>query len=255
MINNKELYSFGPEPGPAEPQTELNSQEEAYTEFNFITKLLHQTIITVCCLILLLTISHVNMPWSRWIKDRIHFAIHSSQEMTFGRIGNSRLWQTMVTNAGNLVRLEEITKNLTEPEIAVTSPVKKIFLNSVWPVQGSITKGYGWRYNPVSKMREFNAGIEITAIPNTVVLAIADGTIGAIKHQPGMGWQIVINHGDGWSSYYYYLGLVNVMVGQKVKAGDPVAQISRPDQDKGPALLLEIKEYGQPVDPLSILVS
>ena len=139
----------------------------------------------------------------------MHSAVNSTMEDTFGRIGRLKLLKTMITNTNNLVRLEEITKSITNSEPSIKDQEKKIFINSVWPVQGSITKGYGWRYDPSSKVNEFNSGVEITAVPDTKVLAIADGTITEIKHQPSNGWEIVINHGDGWSSIYHYLGGVN----------------------------------------------
>jgi murein DD-endopeptidase MepM/ murein hydrolase activator NlpD len=253
MINNKEIYQFDSEPDSTELEPELSSPEEP--EATFPAKLLYQTIVSICCLILLLTISHSQLHWLQWVNERLHSAVNSSMEDTFGRIADSKLLKTIITNTNNLVRLEEITKSITNSEYSLKDQEKKIFINSVWPVQGSITKGYGWRYDPSNKVKEFNSGVEITAVPDTKVLAIADGTITEIKHQPSSGWQIVISHGGGWSSIYYYLGQVNAEVGQKVKAGDPIAQIGRPDQEKGPVLLLEIKEYDQPVDPLSLLVS
>jgi murein DD-endopeptidase MepM/ murein hydrolase activator NlpD len=253
MMNNKDLYHFDQEQDSTELDPELTSPENS--KFSFLTKLLHQTIIAICCLILILTFYHSKLPWLQWVSNRMHSAVNASQEDTFGRISSSKLFKTIITNATNLVRLEEITKGLAGQETLPKEQEKKIFSNSVWPVQGSITKGYGWRYDPANKTREFNSGVEITAVPDTSVLAIADGTIAEIKHQPGNGWEIVINHGDGWSSTYYYLGVVNAKVGQMVKAGDPIAQIGRPDQEKGPTLLLEIKDYDQPIDPLSLLVS
>lgn len=253
MINNKELFNFDQDQEPSEPTNDLTSPEDS--EFKFPIKLLYQIIIAFCCLILILVVSHSNYPLMKWINQRLHSAINTSMEDTFGRISKSGLIQMIITNADNLIRLEDITKNINSTEYSITEKEKKIFQNSVWLVQGSITKGYGWRYDPDNKIREFNSGVEMTAIPNAMVLAIADGVITEIKHQPKKGWEIKISHSDGWSSTYYYLGQVNVKIGQMVKAGDPIANIGRPNQEKGSIILLEIKNYDQPVDPLSILVS
>jgi murein DD-endopeptidase MepM/ murein hydrolase activator NlpD len=253
MIRNSELYSLEPKKDSTELPPESHSSEDS--NFKFLSTLLYQTIIATCSLIILLTLSRGNLPWFNWIKDRMHSAINASQADTFGRIGDSKLWHTIITNTGNLVRLEEITKKIADPGFEIKNQVSQVFLDSVWPVQGSITKGYGWRYDPIEKIKEFHTGIEISAAPDAIVLAVADGTITEIKHQPGTGWQIIISHADGWSSSYSYLGLVNVKVSQRVKAGDAIAQINRPDQDKGSILLLEIKEYDKSVDPLSLLAS
>ncbi|HBF38211.1 MAG TPA: hypothetical protein DDW50_12925, partial [Firmicutes bacterium] len=255
--------SFDAETEPAEPTLESNSPEEP--NFKLFSTLLYQTIITISCLILLLTFSHSRQPWLVWVKERMHAAITSSSANTFGKITNSKLWKSMIGNVGNLVRLEAITKNQfarqnVADDMDVTASLEKkqahqVFQNSVWPVQGSIVKGYGWRYDVIRKTKNFQPGIEISALPDSTVLAVADGIITEIKHQPAQGWQIVVSHNNGWSSNYFYLGSVQVKIGQKVKAGDPIAQINRPDQEKGPILLLEIKDYDQSVDPLSLLAS
>ncbi len=263
MIENKDLYSFEQEIDSSEQNPESNSLDDS--NFKFFSTLLYQTIIAFTCLILLLTLSHSNFQLLQWTRERMHTAINASSENTFGKITGSKLWKSMIASTGNLVRLEEITKNqftkdniFDNSDVAVSSENKharQIFQNLVWPVQGSIVKGYGWRYNTVHKTKEFQPGIEISAIPDSTVLAVADGIITEIKHQSEEGWKIVISHNGGWSSNYFYLGPVQVRVGQKVKAGDTIAQINRPDQDKGPILLLEIKEYDQSVDPLSLLAS
>ncbi|HBE77240.1 MAG TPA: hypothetical protein DDW65_05595 [Firmicutes bacterium] len=264
MIQNKELYSFDPEldpvsvstPNPdsdSDPNsTSTTEQSELFaaedSDFHFFNNLLYQTIVAICFLIMTLVISHSGLSWMNWACNRLHSAIETSQQETFGRISQSQLWKELIGNMSNLVRLEEITKKFEQP----SSP-KNIFTNSVWPIQGSITKGYGWQYDSDRKNRTFNSGIEITALPDTLVFAIADGTVSEVNHQAGRGWQLIINHGNGWSSSYNYLGLVKVKVGQTVKAGDTIAQISRPDQERGSILWFEIQEYDRPVDPLSVL--
>jgi murein DD-endopeptidase MepM/ murein hydrolase activator NlpD len=264
MIYNKELYSFDSDPDPVSASTpELNSTSTSTTDqpesitaddsaFHFFNNLLYQTIVATCFLIMVLIISHSSLTWTNWAYNRLHSAVEATQQNTFGRISQSQLWQNLIGDMSNMVRLEEITKKF-ERESFPRNYGGRVFLNSVWPVQGSITKGYGWQYNSDRKNRIFNSGMEITALPDTLVLAIADGTVSEIIHQTGRGWQLVINHGNGWSSSYNYLGLVKVKVGQKVKAGDTIAQISRPDQEQGSILWLEIKEYDRPVDPLSVL--
>jgi murein DD-endopeptidase MepM/ murein hydrolase activator NlpD len=263
MIENKDLYSFEPETDSTEETPESNSLEDS--NYKFFTTILYQTIIAFTCLILLLTLSHSNFQWFQWAREKMHTAINASSENTFGKITNSKLWKTVIASTGNLVRLEEITKNqltkenfIENSDVTVSTEKKQSrpsFQNSVWPVQGSIVKGYGWRYDAIRKTKEFQPGIEISALPDSAVLAVADGTITEIKHQPEVGWEIVISHNNEWSSNYFYLGPVQVKVGQKVKAGETIAFINRPDQDKGPILMLEIKEYDKPVDPLSILAS
>lgn len=251
MINNNDLYEFHEEQDSSE--IEVETSQLGSLEYTYSNRLLYQTIISICCLIAILFISRSRLTPLQWADAHLHQAINASTEETFGHISDSKFFHSIISNASNLVRLEEITKGLSATENP--EPGLKIFRNSVWPVQGSIVKGYGWRYNPVNKIREFSSGVEISALPDAEVMAVADGTIIEINHQPETGWQIVINHGDGWCSIYHYLGQVKVKVGQLVKVGELIGEIGRPNQEKGPLLLLEIKKDDQVIDPLSVLVS
>lgn len=256
MIKNSELYDFDKEHSPTESDPDSSSIDESnLTEEAmppFFIKLLFQSIVTIGCLILLLILTKSDFPWAQWAVKRFHYAVNASTEDTFGWISRTKLYQSIVTNAGNLVRVEEVAKNIS-PEN--TFKERQKLTNPVWPVQGNIIKGYGWRYNENQKTREFSTGILISATPGTPVMAIADGTIIRLNHQPEQGWEVIIDHGDGWSSVYHYLGNTNIAVGQVVKTGQPIAKIGRPGQEKGPILLLEIREYEQPIDPLSVLAS
>ncbi|MGE5582639.1 MAG: M23 family metallopeptidase, partial [Bacillota bacterium] len=198
MIKNEELYDFQAEPNTTGPDTEPTPSAEP--ESRFPSKFLYQTIVSICCLILLLAVSSSQSPWLQWVGARIHSAVNTSMEDTFGRLSQSGFVRRLITNAGNLVRLEEITKTLSNQELG--NPEATMFQRTVWPVQGSIIKGYGWRYNSANKTREFNSGVEITALPDAPVLAIADGTVSKIIHDPEDGWEIVLKHDEGWTSNY-----------------------------------------------------
>lgn len=61
---------------------------------------------------------------------------------------------------------------------------------------------------------------------------------------------LVIDHGNGLSTYYGHLSEVLVRVGQFVEQGQVVARSGNTGLSTGPHLHFEIRRFGEPVDPL-----
>ena len=91
MINNNELYHFNSKPDSTKLDPQLTSPEDS--DFSFFTKLIYQTIIAICCLILLLTFYHSNLPWLQWISNRMHSAVNAPKWKFLGRLGNTQLFK------------------------------------------------------------------------------------------------------------------------------------------------------------------
>jgi len=78
--------------------------------------------------------------------------------------------------------------------------------------------GFGWRIHPYYKISKFHYGMDFTAPLGTEVYATGDGkVIDVLSSQRGLGKNIVIDHGFGYTSIYAHLSDFNVRVGQKVQ--------------------------------------
>lgn len=115
-----------------------------------------------------------------------------------------------------------------------------------------IASGFGLRIHPVYKISKFHEGMDFTAPLGTDVYASGDGTIESVSsNKRGMGNNIVINHGFGYSSVYAHLEGFNVRPGQKVHRGDVIGYVGNTGMSVAPHLHYEIKLNGGNVDPVN----
>ena len=110
--------------------------------------------------------------------------------------------------------------------------------------------GWGWRIDPVYKIRKFHEGMDFTAPVGTEVYATGDGVIESTNREfTGYGNNIRINHGFGYSTLYAHLNAFNVKIGQQVKRGDIIGYVGNTGKSTGPHLHYEVHVRTSPVDP------
>ena len=99
----------------------------------------------------------------------------------------------------------------------------------IWPVARAsynyMSSGYGWR--TLNGRREFHYAIDIAAPRGTPVLATKAGVIKSAKWvTTGGGWQVVIDHGGTYYSYYNHLNKKPIVTaGQRVSQGEVVGYV------------------------------
>jgi murein DD-endopeptidase MepM/ murein hydrolase activator NlpD len=112
--------------------------------------------------------------------------------------------------------------------------------------------GYGWKIHPFYKISKFHYGMDFTAPLGTEVFATGKGTVvSVLTTQRGLGKQIVIDHGFGYTSIYAHLSNFNVRAGQKVQRGDIIGFVGSTGTSVANHLHYEIKLNGVNVDPVN----
>jgi murein DD-endopeptidase MepM/ murein hydrolase activator NlpD len=117
----------------------------------------------------------------------------------------------------------------------------------IWPVNGTVTSGYGLRWG---RMHE---GIDISAPTGTPIWAVAPGTVIYAGWLGGYGYLVVVDHGNGLATAYAHASSILVAVGQDVAQGDTVALVGSTGHSTGPHLHFEVRVNGVAVDPLLYL--
>lgn len=117
-----------------------------------------------------------------------------------------------------------------------------------WPLQGEIVA----RFGPQQGGGRLD-GIEIAGREGATIAAAADGeVVYAGSDLPAYGTLVLVRHADGYVSAYGFARRALVGEGQRVRAGEPVAELgARPD---GRArLLFQVRLGAAAVDPAPLL--
>lgn len=118
-----------------------------------------------------------------------------------------------------------------------------------WPVNGSVTSGYGYRVHPIYGTRRLHQGLDISGGSGTPIAAAKGGTVISAGWRGGYGNAVVISHGDGVTTLYAHQSSMNVSSGQQVSRGDIVGWVGSTGASTGPHLHFEVRINGSAVNP------
>ena len=121
----------------------------------------------------------------------------------------------------------------------------------VWPTQGTVTSGYGWRWGRMHR------GVDVAGPVGTPIVAAAMGVVEqAGWNSGGYGNLVEIRHPDGSLTRYAHNNRLNVTAGQTVRQGQQIAEMGSTGYSTGPHLHFEVHMSGQgAVNPVAYLPS
>ncbi|MCT7952330.1 peptidoglycan DD-metalloendopeptidase family protein [Ancylothrix sp. C2] len=124
-----------------------------------------------------------------------------------------------------------------------------IFEGYIWPAQGTLTSGYGWRWG------RMHAGIDIAGPIGTPIVAAGGGIVTfAGWDEGGYGNLVEIQHPDGSITRYAHNNRILVREGQQVEGGQQIAEMGSTGNSTGPHLHFEIHPQGKGAEnPLAYL--
>jgi murein DD-endopeptidase MepM/ murein hydrolase activator NlpD len=98
--------------------------------------------------------------------------------------------------------------------------------------------------------------LDIGAPYGSTVYAATAGTVRyAGWGEEGLGFTIVIDHGDGLETLYLHLKGALIQAGTAVARGDAVGEVGSTGHSSGPHVHFEVRRYGQLVNPQEFLPS
>jgi murein DD-endopeptidase MepM/ murein hydrolase activator NlpD len=125
-----------------------------------------------------------------------------------------------------------------------------------WPVEDlRIGSVFGRRANPLLPSGyERHDGIDLLIPMGSPVYATADGTVSfAGWNNGGYGYLVVIEHDNGFSTYYAHNSKVLVSVGDEVERGHHIAVSGSTGRSSTPHCHYEVRIDGVPQDPREYL--
>ncbi|WP_019914570.1 M23 family metallopeptidase [Paenibacillus sp. HW567] len=130
------------------------------------------------------------------------------------------------------------------PETKVALEATGMF---AWPVVGaSISSSYGERWGRVHK------GVDLVSGNRTIKAADA-GTVSFAGVQNGYGNVVIVDHHNGYITYYGHLSKISVSVGQRLGQGSKIGIMGSTGRSTGTHLHFEIRKNGTAINPMRFL--
>lgn len=156
------------------------------------------------------------------------------------------------------------TERVVLAETVVTEPVNKevtVGTASVSNKNGS-TKGiFIWPLERVADQSissywgdgRGHKAIDIRSKKGTDIYAAMGGTVTASEYKSDYGYYVVIDHGNGYSTFYAHASKLLVKAGDVVETGDVIAKVGSSGQSTGNHLHFEVRVNGTRVNPLNYI--
>lgn len=130
---------------------------------------------------------------------------------------------------------------------------------SAFPAEGEggphprVSSDFGRRVDPLAGDARFHTGIDLAMPAGAPVRAALEGVVRGAGARGGYGNAVEIDHGNGLTTLYGHNAHLEVEPGQRVKAGQIIAEVGQSGRATGPHLHLEVRVDGKPTNPRAAL--
>ena len=115
------------------------------------------------------------------------------------------------------------------------------------------TSEFGYRLNPITKVRAFHTGLDIAAPLGTKIKAAYNGTVSKTGEDSRSGKYIYLTHSNGLETLYCHCSSILAEKGAKIRQGETIALVGSTGWSTGPHLHFEIHKNGERIDPMPFL--
>ena len=122
-----------------------------------------------------------------------------------------------------------------------------------WPCSGRITSYFGYRSTGIRGATSNHKGIDIACSYGTPIYAADGGRVTYAGYKGAMGYVVIIDHNNGYVTYYEHNSSLLVSAGQTVYKGQQVAKAGRSGVASGVHCHFGIQRNGSYVNPLNYL--
>ncbi|MEM6519337.1 MAG: peptidoglycan DD-metalloendopeptidase family protein [Cyanobacteria bacterium P01_C01_bin.70] len=162
--------------------------------------------------------------------------------------------QAALESAGaQLARDSEEIATLIRQKVAASNGAVRGTGVFVFPVNGRITSGFGYRRHPILGTSRLHAGVDFGAPSGTTIYAADSGRVIYAGWRGGYGNTVILDHGGGITTLYAHSSRLFVRVGQLVGQGQAIAAVGSTGLSTGPHLHFEVRQNGSPINPMGYL--
>lgn len=137
------------------------------------------------------------------------------------------------------------------PQSTLSQPIIQPTITWAWPVDGTVTSGFGKQSEGIS-----NEGVVIAAPSNTPIHAAAQGEVAYVGNNVrDYGNMVILRHANGDMTSYAHADRIIVAKGMVVRQGDTIGYVGNSGRAKTAQLHFAMRSGNQAVDPLSRLPS
>lgn len=169
--------------------------------------------------------------------------------------------QRLIKESKSLSKEDEITIILEDKTDALQQISTKLentldFIDArpdAYPTYGNLTSPFGYRNDPITKLRKMHNGIDLQNRQGTPIYAAGSGIVTHAGLNSYYGYYIVVNHGYHYETVYAHCNELIAKEGQHVNKGDLIAKMGGTGRVTGVHLHFEIRYQGTPINPLTVL--
>jgi Membrane proteins related to metalloendopeptidases len=195
--------------------------------------------------------SDENIPYSTSYVNDGSLYKGQSKVVTSGQYGINKVTKKITKLNGKEIASAVLSTVLVKnPVTQVLAKGTKALVGSgmfAWPTSGHVSSPFG------SRGREYHKGIDIAAPYGTAISASDSGTVTQAGWYYGYGNLIIIDHGNGYQTYYGHCSSIAVSVGQSVKRGQYIGAVGHTGDAYGNHVHFEIRVNGSAQNPLRYL--
>jgi|GEM_PF-3225065 len=122
-----------------------------------------------------------------------------------------------------------------------------------WPITGEVKSTVGRKIEGKYQTETYETGMFISGAAGAAVVNAADGEVVFAGQRRGLGNVVIVAHGSDYFTVFAHLGDISVIIGQILRAGDPVGTAGERHPRFGAGVLFELRHNKEVLDPLEWL--
>jgi len=178
--------------------------------------------------------------------NKMRKKLHCKKNMILGNYG-PWFFEIISLDDIKLIFFDKQKPVLVNRAIAKLYKIREMFQK---PVPGFFSSLFGERLDPFTRQQEFHTGLDIVAQYGKNIHPATDGLVLFAGWRNGYGKCILIQHKDGYSSFYGHCSRLLVKKGQWVNRKTIIGKIGSTGRSTGPHLHFMIFHHNEMLNPI-----